>query len=147
MRCGVSGYEGQVTSSGDQEAVMSRILRGENLLQKSVVLLLGLVIPALAWGQHKTSAPAPKAAPAQHASAPAHSSAPSHANTQSHTSTPSHTGSTAHTRTTTHAGTTTHTSTTTHTTTTTHTATTSHSVPGRNVSLKGGGHASIRPNG
>ncbi|MGC2532544.1 MAG: hypothetical protein WA424_06315, partial [Candidatus Sulfotelmatobacter sp.] len=68
---------------------MNRILKGENMLQKWVVLLLLMAVPAFAWGQKKTSAPA-HAAPAQHASAPSHA-APSHA-APSHAATPSHGG-------------------------------------------------------
>jgi hypothetical protein len=173
---------------------MNGILMNENRLQKWVVLLLLTAVPVFAWGQKKTSAPAPKA-PAQHSSAPAHSSAPSHAATQSHTSGPSHTATaghstsqnhaatTGHTTTPSHAATTghsttqSHAATTGHTTTPSHAATTGHSTtpshaattghtatpnhaatpnraaaashtpPGRSVSLKGGGHASLRPNG
>jgi len=53
---------------------MKDISKGEKMLQKGLVLVLTLVVPALAWGQKKSSAPA-----APHASAPAHASAPSHA--------------------------------------------------------------------
>src|ERR1700685_1190189 len=70
-----------------QEAVMNRTSTREEILQKGLVLLLSLVVPALAWGQHKPSgggggshpsAPA-KSAPAK--SAPAHGAAQSHAST------------------------------------------------------------------
>ncbi|MFZ0417933.1 MAG: hypothetical protein WAM04_07495, partial [Candidatus Sulfotelmatobacter sp.] len=66
---------------------MDRILKSERMLQKWVMLLLLMAVPALAWGQKKTSAPAPKAAPQKSAPAKA---APSHAATQSHSSTQSH---------------------------------------------------------
>jgi hypothetical protein len=48
-------------------------------LRKSILFLLVMTVPALAWGQKKTpSAPAPKpSAPAPKPSAPAHNSAPS----------------------------------------------------------------------
>ncbi|MGA7893133.1 MAG: hypothetical protein WCA49_07905, partial [Candidatus Sulfotelmatobacter sp.] len=72
---------------------MNRTSTSERILQKGLVLLLSLVIPALAWGQHKTSS-----APAQHASAPkasapkaAPKAATSRPATQSHGSAPSHT--------------------------------------------------------
>ncbi len=97
----------------DQEAVMNRTSTVEKMLQYWVVVLLVLGIPALAWGQHKTSAPAPHAsAPAQHASAPSHSSSPSHS-TQSHT-TPSHGATAGHTTTAGHGNTTSHTNTASH---------------------------------
>jgi hypothetical protein len=182
---------------------MNRILKNKNMAQRWAVLVLLMAVPALVWGQKKTSAPAPKA-PASHASAP-HASAPSHS-TQTHSTSPTHS-------TTTHAATTggthtaaggthtaaggthtaaggthtaaggthtaaggthtaaggthtaaggthtaaggthtaaggTHTAAGgTHTAAGgTHTAG-SHAAPGRTVSLKGGGHASVRPNG
>lgn len=113
------------------------------------------------------SAPA-KPSTQSHSSAPSHSSTPSHSTAATH-STPStsHTTST-HTTTTTHSTTpagrtttntrsttTNRTSTPSHTSTPAgHTATPtrsatggSHTPPGRTVSLKGGGSASIRPNG
>ena len=52
---------------------MNRTSKNEKMLQYWVVVLLVIGVPALAWGQHKTSAPA------SHASAPAAPSAPSHA--------------------------------------------------------------------
>lgn len=155
-------------------------------LRVSVLYLLVMTVPALAWGQKKTSsAPAPKpSAPAPHASAPGHTSAPSHTNSpSSHPSTasPGRPGSSSAS----HTGTTTngHPSTTTNgrsgtsansrpnTSTNGHPGTTntagkpgatnnshpngappnktamSHTAPGRQVSLKGGGSANIRPNG
>jgi len=194
---------------------MNRTSRSEKMLQKWLVFSLCLVVPTLAWGQHKPSGGggAPKAAPK--ASAPSHPSTASHGATQSHTSTPSHaaTGGTHATTGGTHAATGTHTTTGgthaatgTHTTTGgTHAATGTHTTtggthaatgsrpgaaaghtttgsrpgtaaghtttggrpgaaggrpatasrsnvgsrtpPGRNVSLRGGGSASIRPNG
>src|ERR1039458_7595924 len=80
-----------------QEAVMNRILKSETMLQKVLVLSLCILIPAMAWGQKKTtSAPAPKAAPAPHASAPAqHAAAPSHSSAPSHSTAPSHANTTA----------------------------------------------------
>ncbi len=89
----------------------------------------------------------------------------SHAGTSTRPGTTTHTGTTAHTGTTTHPGSTTgragttahtgatsnssmgHSGTTTHANTTTRSASTAHTAPGRQVSLKGGGSASIRPNG
>ncbi|MGA2946522.1 MAG: hypothetical protein WBP65_10680 [Candidatus Sulfotelmatobacter sp.] len=194
---------------------MNRTSRSEKMLQKWLVFSLCVVVPTLAWGQHKPSGGggAPKAAPK--ASAPSHPSTASHGATQSHTSTPSHaaTGGTHATTGGTHAATGTHTTTGgthaatgTHTTTGgTHAATGTHTTtggthaatgsrpgaaaghtttgsrpgtaaghtttggrpgaaggrpatasrsnvgsrtpPGRNVSLRGGGSASIRPNG
>src|ERR1700733_5996826 len=88
MRGSVLGNAGSRKSSGGQEAVMNRISKDENMLQKWVVLLLLMAVPAFAWGQKKTSAPAPKAAPAQHAAAPSHA-APSRPATQAHGSAPS----------------------------------------------------------
>ncbi|MGA9878647.1 MAG: hypothetical protein WBQ15_07770 [Candidatus Sulfotelmatobacter sp.] len=194
---------------------MNRTSRSEKMLQTWLVFSLCVVVPTLAWGQHKPSGGggAPKAAPK--ASAPSHPSTASHGATQSHTSTPSHaaTGGTHATTGGTHAATGTHTTTGgthaatgTHTTTGgTHAATGTHTTtggthaatgsrpgaaaghtttgsrpgtaaghtttggrpgaaggrpatasrsnvgsrtpPGRNVSLRGGGSASIRPNG
>jgi hypothetical protein len=154
---------------------MNRILKNEKMLQKWVVLVLWLVVPALAWGQHKTSsAPAPKApaqhsapaqhAPAQHSSAPSHA-APSHSNTTaSHGNTTAGHGNTTagHSNTTAgHSNTTAGHSNTTagHGNTTaghgntaagrgnTSHAGAAHTPPGKSVSLKGGGSAHIRPNG
>src|SRR3984885_11437493 len=159
---------------------MNRILKDENMLQKWVVLLLLTVVPAFAWGQKKTSAPAPKAAPAQHASAPSHA-APSRPATQAHGSAPSRGNTTAshgnttasHGNTTASHGSTTagHANTTAghgnttagrgnttagHANTTAgHGNTTAGNRGGsarqpagtRNVSLKGGGSASVRANG
>ena len=181
---------------------MNRTSRSEKMLQKWLVFSLCVVVPTLAWGQHKPSGGggAPKAAPK--ASAPSHPSTASHGATQSHTSTPSHaaTGGTHATTGGTHAATGTHTTTGgTHAATGTHTTTGgthaatgsrpgaaaghtttgsrpgtaaghtttggrpgaaggrpatasrsnvgSRTPPGRNVSLRGGGSASIRPNG
>jgi len=168
---------------------MNRTSRSEKMLQKWLVFSLCVVVPTLAWGQHKPSGGggAPKAAPK--ASAPSHPSTASHGATQSHTSTPSHaaTGGTHATTGGTHAATGTHTTTggthaatgsrpgaaAGHTTTGSrpgtaagHTTTGgrpgaaggrpatasrsnvgSRTPPGRNVSLRGGGSASIRPNG
>ena len=88
---------------------MNRILKSETMLQKVLVLSLCILIPAMAWGQKKTtSAPAPKAAPAPHASAPAqHAAAPSHSSAPSHSTAPSHTSPTSHGTTTAGHGTTT----------------------------------------
>ena len=167
---------------------MNRISKDENMLQKWVVLLLLMAVPALAWGQKKTSAPAPKAAPAQHASAPSHAAAPSHGATQSHGATAPHGATAGHTSTNSRPSTS-------HTTTASHgaamaghtttpsrgntTAGRGNTTPSRgnttagrgntnagrgnaaaanrgsarqpagtrNVSLKGGGHASVRANG
>jgi len=68
---------------------MNRTSRDKKMLPKWLVLLLLLIVPALAFGQHKTSnAPAPKAsAPAQHASAPK-ASAPSHGSAPQHSAAP-----------------------------------------------------------
>ena len=82
---------------------MSQIFRNEKMLQKWVVLLLWLAIPAMALGQKKGSTPAPHAAPshasAPHASAPSHS-APSHSTAQTHSapthSAPSHSTAQTH---------------------------------------------------
>src|ERR1700691_3357848 len=82
MRGSVLGNAGSRKSSGGQEAVMNRISKDENMLQKWVVLLLLMAVPAFAWGQKKTSAPA------SHASAPK-ASAPAHSAPQSHASAPS----------------------------------------------------------
>ena len=50
--------------------------------QRFVLAAMLMMVPAFAWAQKKTSAPAPKAAPAPHASAPAHNNAPAqHSNT------------------------------------------------------------------
>ncbi|MGA9806218.1 MAG: hypothetical protein WBQ56_00890, partial [Candidatus Sulfotelmatobacter sp.] len=69
---------------------MNRTSRSEKMLQTWLVFSLCVVVPTLAWGQHKPSGGggAPKAAPK--ASAPSHPSTASHGATQSHTSTPSH---------------------------------------------------------
>ena len=57
---------------------MNRTSRSEKILGKWLVFLLSLALPVLAWGQHRSSAPAPHASAPSHASAPAHA-APSHA--------------------------------------------------------------------
>ena len=103
-------------------------------------------------------------------SAPSHSSTASHGTTGSHSTTAGHTATSGHTTTSSHAATTGHSSTASHSATTGHSTTTgrsattgrttsstnrgastahtvSHTPPGRTVSLKGGGSASIRPNG
>ena len=185
---------------------MKFIANGSSL-RKSILFLLVMTVPALAWGQKKTpSAPPKPSAPAPHASAPAHTSAPSHTQSPSrptqgstgHTSTasPGRPGSSAGTTTNGRPGTTTNgrpnTSTTGRPNTTTNgrpststngrpntnaggangrpgttntagkpgatnngrpggtppnKAAMSHTPPGRQVSLKGGGSAHIRPNG
>jgi hypothetical protein len=52
--------------------------------QRFVLAVMLMLVPAFAWAQKKTSAPAPKAAPAPHASAPAHNNAPAqHSNAPS----------------------------------------------------------------
>jgi len=56
---------------------MKDISKGEKMLQKGLVLVLMVVVPALAWGQKNNKGGSAPAAP--HASAPAHQSAPSHA--------------------------------------------------------------------
>lgn len=136
-------------------------------------LLIG-ALPSLAWGQKKTPPPAPPK-PAAHAAAPAHPVA--HTSTPSHTSTAGHTTTGAKSATTTRTGTAARTSTAGRPGTTGKTGTTanrsntagkpgnlgkgatpskagtptraaaSRTPPGRTVALKGGGHASIRPNG
>lgn len=166
---------------------MNHILKNENMLRKSGLLVLMMAIPVFALGQHKTESR--PSAPA-HASAPAHS-APSHSAPQSHTSTPSH-STAGHTAPAGHTATTGHTAPNAHTTGAGHTAPAGHTTaaghtgpaghtaatgragaaahtgpaghegaagrtaasrpgnhtpPGRNVSLKGGGTASVRPNG
>jgi hypothetical protein len=162
-------------SFNGQEAAMNRNWKNGETLRKSGILLLMMAVPSLMLGQHKNeskpsapakSAPA-KSAPAHNSSAPhsttpshstatgtSHSATTSHATTAGHTTTPSHsTAATSHTTTTSHTATTSHTTpagrtaTTTHSTATSHTTTASHTPPGRTVSLKGGGSASVRPNG
>jgi len=149
----------------------------ESTLRKYVLLLLLMAVPAFAWAQQKkTSAPppAPKPSAPAHNSAPsAHTSAPTqHTTTPSHTTAPTHTTTPGHSNTTTTPGHTTgagHTTAAGHTTPTTNThgatnmgkgpAGTTHAAgnvnhaamnrtpPGKSVTLKGGGTASIRPNG
>jgi hypothetical protein len=82
-----------------------------------------------------------------HTTTPSHATTANHTTTANHAATTSHTTTTSHTATTSHSTTAGHGATTTHTTTTSRTTTTSHTPPGRNVSLKGGGSASVRPNG
>jgi hypothetical protein len=132
-------------------------------------LFLCIVVPALAWGQKPSKpaapAPAPKAPAAPHAAAPSRPSTPaSHStSTTPHTATTARTPTTARTATSPHTTTPARTATTGRTAstpagktaaaTTAHTAaptaarTTAHTPPGKTVSLKGGGSASIRPNG
>lgn len=121
-------------------------------LRKVAVLLLALIVPLCMWGQHKSDSKS-SAPPAKSSAPPAHSSAPASHNTAqpSHNTTPaSHTT----TPTSSHAGpgTTTNRPGTTapsgaHTTTgATHGAPNA-AAPGRQVALKSGGTASIRPNG
>jgi len=62
-----------------------------NRLQSSVLFFLIVALPALAWGQHKPSAPAPKPSAPAHAPAPAHTSAPAHTAAASRPNTASHT--------------------------------------------------------
>jgi hypothetical protein len=82
---------------------MNRILKTEATLRNWIVLFLLMAVPALTWGQKKSSAPAPHAsAPAAHASAPAQHSAP-----QSHSAAPSHSATSSHTNTTAGRGSTT----------------------------------------
>ena len=190
---------------------MKRIFQNEKMMQKRVALLLWIVIPALAWGQHNnnkpSNAPAPKAPPS-HASAPAHSapqqhSAPASHQNSAHTAPSGHAAPGGHTATTGRPGTTGGASANGRTSTTgrpgttggasangrasttgrpgtagrpatganankpggnrpvnntnakgpagkgaaSSTARASHTPPGRQVSLKGGGQAHIRPNG
>ncbi len=90
--------------------------RSEKMLQKWMILLLSVVLPALAWGQHKNeshpSAPAPHASAPSHAAAPSHSTQQSHSAPQTHSTAPSHnapsshTSNTGHTTTGSHPGTT-----------------------------------------
>jgi hypothetical protein len=141
----------------------------KNVLQKAGMLLLMVAVPAFAQ-EHKTSSKPTK--PASHASTPSHSSTPSHAATQSHTTTPSRT-STAGRATTARPNPATRTGTAsrpassaggrTHTASRPNTAArpsagarpamaahanlASHTPPGRTVALRGGGTASVRPNG
>jgi hypothetical protein len=172
---------------------MIRTSRNQTMLQRSAVLLLSMVIPAFAWGQHnKTSAPAaPKSAPA-HNSAPSHPAA-SHSAPPSHSSTASHaapsrpasanrsTPATNRSATANRGNTASRPNTGTNRPGTTsrpngntnrpgaannrssapnranpgaargatpaHATMGSHTPPGRNVSLRGGGTASVRPNG
>jgi hypothetical protein len=172
---------------------MKSIWKSETMLRQGLAVMVLMAVPAFAWGQKKTSAPAPKpaapshaSAPAQHSSAPAHSAAPSHAAAPSHGTTAGRGNTTAghsntmaghgttsaghsntmagrgnttasHGNTTAGRGNTTaghgnttasHGNTTTGrgTTTASHTNT-AHTAPGKQVSLKGGGSAHIRPNG
>jgi hypothetical protein len=81
----------------------------ETALRKGVLFAFVMVVPAVAYAQHKPSAPAPpQNSPAPHASAPMHTSGPSHSSgptepttMPSHTSTPGRTmpHSTGHTNT------------------------------------------------
>ncbi|MGD1081215.1 MAG: hypothetical protein ABR881_23075 [Candidatus Sulfotelmatobacter sp.] len=159
----------------------------ESALRKCVLFALIMVVPALAFAQHKTNEPPSRpSAPAPHASAPAHTSAPTHTGgNMQHATTPSHMNPTTHTTTTTGHGTTGAghgvtaaghgtataghgttlaghgTATAGHGTMTAGHGTAvgghgnmtgahsniSHSAPGRQVSLRGGGSAHIRPNG
>ena len=146
---------------------MNRISQDAKMLRKSAILLLMMVVPIFAFAQHKTeskpSAPA-KSAPS-HNTAASHSSTPSHTTT-GHTTTPSHTNTASRPSTPTHAYTAGgRTSTAGRTTTArpspvgrsnttarpavsaTRTSMPSHTPPGRTVALRGGGTASIRPNG
>jgi len=161
-------------------------------LQSSVLFFLIVALPALAWGQHKPSVPAPKPSAPAHVAAPAHPSAPAHTATASRPNTASHTatagqkpGMTKPGTTSARTGTTARTSTTgrpgstgrpgtagkpgTNAGKSTTAATTgkggtpakpgtsgkpgtvshnaSRTPPGKTVALKGGGSASIRPNG
>src|SRR5580700_4491283 len=147
---------------------MNRILRGEDMLQRWLVVVRLMAVPAFAWGQKKESAP--KAATQR--SAPA--KAPSRPATQSHASTPSRGNTTgSHGNTTPSRGTTpaNHGNTTmSRGNTTTGHGTTPAARPNtaagrgnigagnrvgsarqpagtRNVSLRGGGTASVRANG
>jgi hypothetical protein len=144
-----------------------------NKLQRFVLFFVIVALPSLAWGQKK-SAPAPPK-PAAHAAAPSHPAA--HPSTPSHTSAAGHTTTGARPGTTTRTGTAGRTSTTGRpgiagrpgttanrgntaakpgtpakgatpgkTGTPTRTAA-NRTPPGRTVALKGGGRASIRPNG
>jgi hypothetical protein len=88
-----------------------------------------------------------RSATTTHTNTTSHTTTPSHTTTANHAATTSHTTTTSHTATTSHSTTAGHGATTTHTTTASRTTTTSHTPPGRNVSLKGGGSASVRPNG
>ena len=159
-----------------------------SVLQKSALFLLMMALPAVAWGQKKTSsAPKPSAPAAPHASAPSHNSAPSHSSTPSSSHSPNTgtrpgtpntmghnnttTGHTPGTNTTGRPGTNNtagrgNTNTAGRGNTNTmgkpggnmagghanaaggvHNASTGHTPPGRQVALKNGGSASIRPNG
>jgi hypothetical protein len=111
--------------------------------RKLAVLLLAVAVPVLVWGQEKKTNP-PKAAPpkpAQHSTPPAHPNAPAthSAAPNNGRTTPNNAGSMNNGHTTNApnnsrpGGTTTN--------------GTNRSMPGRQVALKGGGSASIRPNG
>jgi hypothetical protein len=146
--------------------------KNENWLM-AVLLMLLIAVSSLAWGQKKPSAPAPKPAPkpAAKPAAPAHPATAGHT-TAGHTTTPSRAtttgtrnGTTSRTGTTNRPGTMGKTGTTTRPGTVgksggagmgkpgtggkpgTTTRAANRTPPGRTVALKGGGKASIRPNG
>ena len=147
--------------------------RIENTLQGAALLLLLMTVPALASDQHKSTPAPPK--PAAHAAAPSHA-APSHSAAQSHPATTGKTGTMARPGTTRPGTTVGKTGTAGKPGTTGHTGTTGRpgtvgksgtagkpgttgkpamasktaagrTPPGKTVALKGGGQASIRPNG
>jgi hypothetical protein len=143
---------GQVNIQSWEGSRMSFNKGNVNVVRKPVLLLLLMAIPAFVWGQERKGESGPKA-PA-HSSKPStpHKTTPSHSTASSHETTPSHTSPT----------TASHSTAPTHTTTPSHpnaaatsaavanhgaSVGSSHGVPGRTVSLHGGGTANLRPNG
>jgi len=129
----------------------------EPILRKLAVLLLAVAVPVLVWSQKKTeskpSAPAKPAAQSHTSTPAAHSNpnSPGHGNTTQRPGTPagtSHTGTPANSRTgNTAMGSRPGTGTTTGHPGTMNAGTGTHALPGRQVSLRGGGTANVRPNG
>ncbi len=66
-------------------------MKKASILRKSGLLLLLMVVPAFAWAQKKTSAPAPRPAAAPHAAAPAQHAPASHSTAPAGHTTPSNT--------------------------------------------------------
>jgi hypothetical protein len=139
-------------------------MRSEHGLLRMALLAFLIAGSALAWGQKKTSVPAPKPAPKaatpKKAATPTHPATTGHATTPGHTTTPGQrTASVGKTGTTARPGTTgkpgtagkTNAGTTGKPGTAGRPATVGRSAgrtpPGRTVALKGGGRANIRPNG
>jgi hypothetical protein len=143
---------------------MNNILKEANMLRKSAIFLLMIAVPVFALAQHKEEGKKPNAPAKSAPHASTQSRGASRTTTNSRSTTTSHTTTmggrgvtnnrsttTSHAATTNRAGamnrgTTTRT-TTTRSTTTTRTTSMSHTPPGRTVALRGGGTASIRPNG